>query len=164
MHTRTIRAGKPEVPDFNKPYCEDCDAAAQKWAAHGFVRMTIGSRAVARWGVAAWVAAAIMAAAVSLSVLRIPIQVTDSLIPLLQVQAAPSAAAVFRSYLGRTGFLRPVNWSQIKLLLDVSGGNYFSRFAVSTCSSSFCSSCSSRSRPAFARARSSSRLPLPSRC
>ena len=128
MHTRTIRAGKPEVPDFNKPYCEDCDAAAQKWAAHGFVRMTIGSRAVARWGVAAWVAAAIMAAAVSLSVLRIPIQVTDSLIPLLQVQAAPSAAAVFRSYLGRTGFLRPVNWSQIKLLLDVSGGNYFLAF------------------------------------
>ena len=90
--------------------------------------MTTGGRAVVRWEVAAWVAAAIMATAVSLSVLRIPIQVTDSLVPMLQVQAAPSAAAVFRIYLGEDAFLRPVYESQIKLLLDASGGHYFLAF------------------------------------
>ena len=77
------------------------------------------------WGRCAWVAAAIMAAAVSLSLVRIPIQVTDSLLVMLQVQPEPSVVAVVRTFLGEDGFLRPLYPAQVKLLLDVSGGSYF---------------------------------------
>jgi hypothetical protein len=73
----------------------------------------------------AWVAALLMAAAVSFSVVRIPLQVTDNLLVMLQLQAAPSTAAVFSTYLGDAGFFRPLYWTQSKALLDLSGGDYF---------------------------------------
>ena len=64
-----------------------------------------------------------MAAAVSFSVLRIPIQVTDSLVTMLQVQAAPSAALT--NFVGEQGFLRPLYMSQTRLLLDAAAGTHY---------------------------------------
>lgn len=66
-----------------------------------------------------------MAAAVSFSVLRIPVQVTDSLVPLLQVQATSSAVGVFRGILGEEAFLRPVFWTEVRLLFDVAAGRHY---------------------------------------
>ena len=64
-----------------------------------------------------------MAAAVSFSLLRIPIQVSDSLVVMLQAQAAPSAA--LSNFLGEQSFLRPVYMSQTRLLLDAAGGGHY---------------------------------------
>ena len=64
-----------------------------------------------------------MAAAVSFSVLRIPIQVPDSLVVMLQVQAAPSGALT--NFVGEQGFLRPVYMAQTRWLLDLAGGDHY---------------------------------------
>ena len=65
----------------------------------------------------------LMAAAVSFSLLRIPIQVPDSLLVMLEAQAAPSAA--LSNFMGERGFLRPVYISQTRLLLDAAGGEHY---------------------------------------
>ncbi len=71
----------------------------------------------------AWSAAALMAFIVSVAILRNPVQVTDSLVPILKVQGA-SAGQVFMSKIEGAGFLRPLYWVQIKLLLEGSRGHY----------------------------------------
>ena len=71
----------------------------------------------------AWVAAFLMAAAVSFSLLRIPIQIPDSLVVMLQAQGAPSAALT--NFVGEQGFLRPVYMSQTRLLLDAAAGEHY---------------------------------------
>jgi hypothetical protein len=71
----------------------------------------------------AWVAASLMAVAVSFSLLRIPIQVPDSLVVMLQAQAAPSAALT--NFVGEEGFLRPIYMSQTRLLLDAASGDHY---------------------------------------
>src|SRR5258706_11071685 len=76
-----------------------------------------------RWTWMAWSAAALMAFIVSVAILRNPVQVTDSLVPMLKVQDE-SSGQVFMSKIGGPGFLRPVYWVQIKLLLDGSRGHY----------------------------------------
>lgn len=82
-----------------------------------------GPARAGRYVVLAWIAAGIMAAAVSFSLLRIPIQVPDSLVVMLQVQAAPSAALT--NFVGEQGFLRPIYMSQTRLLLDAAGGDHY---------------------------------------
>jgi hypothetical protein len=69
---------------------------------------------------AAWVAAAVMAASVALSVVRLPVQLTDSLVPLLQVNAETSTETLRRAS-QEDGFLRPAWWLQVGWLLDVAG-------------------------------------------
>ena len=64
-----------------------------------------------------------MAAAVSFSLLRIPIQIPDSLVVMLQVQAAPSASLTY--FVGEQGFLRPIYMSQTRLLLDAAQGEHY---------------------------------------
>ena len=73
----------------------------------------------------AWLLAAVLAAGVSLSLLAIPIQVTDSLIPLLQAQTAPSWRAAVMSSADSAGYLRPLRIAQIQGLFDVASGHYF---------------------------------------
>ena len=75
------------------------------------------------YAVMAWVAALMMAATVSASLLRIPIQIPDSLLVMLQVQAAPSAALT--NFVGEQSFLRPVYMSQTRLLLDAAAGSHY---------------------------------------
>jgi hypothetical protein len=64
-----------------------------------------------------------MAAAVSFSLLRIPIQIPDSLVVMLQVQAAPSAALT--NFVGEQSFLRPIYMSQTRVLLDAAAGEHY---------------------------------------
>ena len=72
----------------------------------------------------AWAMTAIMAIAVCVSVTRIPIQVTDSLVPILQAQQTPSVASAFLSGLG-AAYLRPMRVAQIQALFELSRGHYF---------------------------------------
>ncbi len=76
-----------------------------------------------RWTWMAWSATALMAFIVSVGVMRNPVQVTDSLVPMLKVQNA-STQQVFMSKIDGAGFLRPLYWVQIKLLLEGSRGHY----------------------------------------
>ena len=71
----------------------------------------------------AWSTAALMALVVSVAVLRNPVQVTDSLVPILRVQDA-SVGQVFTSKVGGAGFFRPLYWVQIKVLFEGSRGHY----------------------------------------
>ena len=84
--------------------------------------MSFGSRT------AGWIASAIMAATVCYSVFRIPIQMTDSLIPLLDAQRTPSVAAAFASGATNAGYFRPLRAAQIQAVYEVANGHYFAAF------------------------------------
>lgn len=74
---------------------------------------------------AAWLIVAAFAAGIGASALSIPVQVTDSLVPLLQAQQAPSWWAAVTASADSAGYLRPLRIGQIQWLFDVSGGHYF---------------------------------------
>lgn len=66
-----------------------------------------------------------MAAGVCYSMLRIPVQVTDSLIPILAAHRTPSVAAAVAANVGSGAYLRPLRIAQIQVLHDLSAGRYF---------------------------------------
>lgn len=72
----------------------------------------------------AWAMTAVVALAVCYSVTRIPVQVTDSLVPILQAQETASVASAFVSSLG-AAYLRPMRLAQIQALFELSNGHYF---------------------------------------
>jgi hypothetical protein len=69
-----------------------------------------------------------MSATVCYSLLRIPLQVTDSLIPMLDAQRMPSVAAAFTSGATAAGYFRPLRAAQIQALFELSHGHYFLSF------------------------------------
>ena len=73
----------------------------------------------------AWSAAALMAVIVSVAIVRNPVQVTDALVPMLDVQRQAPLVVVRTALKEGTGLSRPLYWLQIKLLLDASRGRYF---------------------------------------
>jgi hypothetical protein len=83
---------------------------------------------VRRWEWQAWGLAALVGVALSISIARIPIQMTDGLVPMLQVQAAQSPGAVLASTMREDGYLRPFWWVQVKLLFDASRTSYVLAF------------------------------------
>jgi hypothetical protein len=76
----------------------------------------------------AWLLSAVFAAGVSVSVLRIPVQTTDSLIPLLDAQKLPSVTAAIVTNLGSNAYLRPMRIAQIQLLFELSRGRIYLAF------------------------------------
>ena len=75
-----------------------------------------------------WIITAIMAATVCYSVLRIPLQLTDSLIPMLDAQRTQSVIAAFASGATAQGYFRPLRAAQIQALFDLADGHYFAAF------------------------------------
>ena len=69
-----------------------------------------------------------MAFSISLSLLRIPIQVTDTITIMLSTRAADSVGAVLRNALTQHGYFRPLKDTQVRLLLDIASGHYFATF------------------------------------
>jgi len=65
--------------------------------------------------------AALLAATMAYDVWRVPVQVYDSLIEILDAQRSPSVAASFRGSLDGAAYLRPARIAQIKAIYDVSG-------------------------------------------
>ena len=76
----------------------------------------------------AWTFAAVMAATVCYSLVRLPLQVTDSLVPMLDAQNIPSVAAAVRSGASSSGYFRPLRAAQIQALFELSHGRYFLAF------------------------------------
>lgn len=74
-----------------------------------------------RW---AYLFGLVLALAFAYDLTRIPVQVSDSLGDILEVQAAPSMAAAFRSGLAVQGFLRPLKAAQTRIVSDMSQGSY----------------------------------------
>jgi len=79
----------------------------------------------ARIRVAAGLLVAVFAAGLCASLLSIPVQVTDSLIPILQAQQAPSWSAAVMSNADSAGYLRPLRIGQIQWLFALADGHYF---------------------------------------
>ena len=78
-----------------------------------------------RWIVATWIVAAIVAGAIAYGVVRIPLQVTDALIPILKAQATPSVAAATIGSFGNVGYLRPFRIGQIQVLFELARGRHY---------------------------------------
>ena len=78
-----------------------------------------------RWRLATWVVGGIMAAGICWSVLAIPLQMTDSLVPILQAQSTPSVIEAFTSTLWNEGYLRPMRIGQIQVLYELAGGRHY---------------------------------------
>src|SRR4051794_21024001 len=81
------------------------------------------------WSALAWAATLVVLLSVSLAIVRNPVQVTDSLVPILEVQGA-SVAHVFVSKLNETGFSRPLYYVVTRLLFDASPGHHFFAFKL----------------------------------
>jgi hypothetical protein len=79
----------------------------------------------ARWPAIAWIVTAVMAATICYSVLRIPLQVTDSLIPMLDAQRTSSVVGAFSNGATAAGYFRPLRAAQIQALFELSNGHYF---------------------------------------
>jgi hypothetical protein len=69
-----------------------------------------------------------MAAGVCVSVFRIPLQVTDTLVPLLEAQQIPSVIAAFESGATNAGYFRPFRAAQIQALFRAANGHYHVAF------------------------------------
>jgi hypothetical protein len=68
-----------------------------------------------------------MCAAVCASLLRIPIQTTDSIVPLLQAQETPGVIAAVKGSMVSAAYLRPFRIGQIQILYELAkdNGRYF---------------------------------------
>jgi hypothetical protein len=73
---------------------------------------------------AAYLIAGIVALSFAHDLMRKPIQVSDSLQELLDVQQSPSLLATFVAHSPRGPFLRPLRQVQIKVLFDLANGRY----------------------------------------
>jgi hypothetical protein len=74
---------------------------------------------------AAYVVAAILGLSFSYDLMRMPVQVSDSFIEMLDAQQSPSLAAMFVSIAQREAYFRPLRLVQIKALFDVADGHYW---------------------------------------
>ena len=82
-------------------------------------------QAARRWQVSTWLFGAVMAAALSASVLAIPVQVTDSIVPLLQAERLPSVMEAMRGSVGNQGYFRPLRIGQIQALYILAGETHY---------------------------------------
>src|SRR2546422_5147121 len=77
------------------------------------------------WQFAAWGLTAIVTLSLCYSLVRIPLQVTDSLIPILDAQEHGSVSSALASSLKFRAYLRPLRMVQIQMLFELSHGHYF---------------------------------------
>jgi len=72
--------------------------------------------------------AAVLAASISYGLLRMPLQVHDSIEEIIAAQRSPGVWASFTSTIGETTYFRPLRIAETKLLFDVSSGHYFAAY------------------------------------
>jgi hypothetical protein len=80
----------------------------------------------ALWTRTSYAYAALAAATLGYFLLRIPIQVTDSFLNILALDAP--FVELMRNALSEPGYLRPGLWASLKGVYDLSGGDYFTWF------------------------------------
>ena len=74
---------------------------------------------------ATYLVAALISVSLSYDLLRMPIQVSDSVIELVAVQKSPSVYATFVENIGTGAYMRPLRLAQIKALFDLAHGHYW---------------------------------------
>ena len=74
---------------------------------------------------AAYLVAAVLSASFAYDLLRMPVQVSDSLLEIVDAQRAPSVYATFLENAQGAAYLRPLRLAIIKALFDVSHGHYW---------------------------------------
>jgi hypothetical protein len=72
--------------------------------------------------------AAILAAALSYDLLRMPLQVNDSLDEIIEVRQLSGVVASFTATIGESAYFRPLRFAEDKVLMEASGGHYFAAF------------------------------------
>ncbi|HEY6362181.1 MAG TPA: hypothetical protein VIX63_13805 [Vicinamibacterales bacterium] len=82
----------------------------------------------ARWLHLSYAYSVLVAAILGYFLLRIPIQLTDSFFNLVALDQ--SFADLMRAQLADREYLRPGLWAELKLVYDLSGGNYFYWFRM----------------------------------
>lgn len=75
--------------------------------------------------VVAFAAAAVLALGVGHDLLHMPLQVSDSLSPILDAVRSPSAWHEFRTHLSEVNYFRPMRFATIKVVSDLGNGQYF---------------------------------------
>jgi hypothetical protein len=79
------------------------------------------------WTIASYAYALAAVSGIAYCVWGIPVQLSDSLGNMLQVQEV-SLLRVVQDQLGARAYLRPLLWAQIKIVFDASAGHYFLAF------------------------------------
>ena len=77
------------------------------------------------YAILAWTLAAIFAASIAYDLLRMPVQVYDSLGELLDAQASAGPWQSFAGAVFTEGYFRPLRVAQIKVLFDLADGHYW---------------------------------------
>lgn len=80
-----------------------------------------------RWTWVAYAYGVVVTAVLSYLLLGLVIQVSDSFGNLLAVQT-PTLGALLRSQFSQHGYLRPLLWAQMKIVYELSGGEYYAWF------------------------------------
>jgi hypothetical protein len=80
-----------------------------------------------RWTLIAYGYGALLSAVLGYFMLGLVVQVSDSFGNLLAVQK-PTLAELLRDQFSQRAYLRPLLWAQIKLVYDLSGGQYYDWF------------------------------------
>src|SRR5262245_8053221 len=80
-----------------------------------------------RWALFAYANGAFVTALLAYFLLGLVIQVSDSFGNLLSVQT-PTLGALMRDQFWQRGYLRPLLWAQVKIVYDLSGGQYYAWF------------------------------------
>ena len=86
--------------------------------------LAVSDAAAARWRLAAYAYALLIGCVTGYFLLGIPVQLSDSLANLLQIQGE-SLWLVFTSGLQGGGYLRPLLQVQLKIVYDLARGDYF---------------------------------------
>jgi hypothetical protein len=87
-----------------------------------------GDAVARRWFVSSCGYAALVALVTGYFVLRVPIQVTDSFNNLLTLERP--FLDLMRDQFQQAGYLRPGLWAELKLVYDLSGGDYYHWFRL----------------------------------
>ena len=75
----------------------------------------------------AFIAAAVLALAIGRDLLHMPLQVSDSLSPILDAARSPSAWHEFSGHVNDASYFRPVRYATIKIVSDLGNGHCLSR-------------------------------------
>ena len=73
----------------------------------------------------AFIAAAVLALAIGRDLLHMPLQVSDSLSPILDATRSPSVWHEFNGHINDASYFRPMRYATIKIVSDLGNGHYF---------------------------------------
>ena len=78
--------------------------------------------------VCVYICAALIAGSLSYGLLRMPLQVLDSLDEIIEVRQLPGVRASFTATIGQSAYFRPLRFAEDKVLMEAFGTHYFAAF------------------------------------